>query len=81
MASNFPQGSLPVDGFGNEGIDPPVDEIAAGYVGLQVDRIDPTGQAMGAAQMQSASAIAAIAEPISGGTGGVAPDGRTDNVG
>jgi hypothetical protein len=65
---------------GFDGIDPPVDHVAAGMVGLYVDRIDPTSQSLGAAYMQAAHAIANVDPPVSAHTAGVAPDGRVDQV-
>lgn len=65
---------------GFDGIDPPVDDVAAGMVGLYVDRIDPTARSEGAAYMQAAAAIANVDLPASAHTGGVAPDGRVDRV-
>lgn len=63
-----------------EGIDPPIDHVAAGIVGLEVDRIDPTAQSLGAAMMQSQAAIANVDPPNTAHTAGVAPDGRVDRV-
>jgi hypothetical protein len=65
---------------GFDGIDPPVDDVAAGMVGLYVDRIDPTARSMGAAYMQAADAIANVMPPNTAHTAGVAPDGRVDQV-
>lgn len=80
-----PQGAFTTDNEGMEGIDPPVDRTvvdaaAAGYATLQVDRIDPTAQSLGAAMMQSEHAIANVDPPNTAHTAGVAPDGRVDRV-
>lgn len=65
------QGAFGTDRHGEEGIDPPIDDIAAGMVGIYDDRVDPTGQSLGAAIIQSAVAIASANTPNSGNTAGV----------
>lgn len=72
-----PNGSRLPDFQGFDGIDPPVDTPpTAGDYGLQTDRLDPTAQSLGAAYQQSQRAIDNQDAPNSGGTGGVAWNGR-----
>jgi hypothetical protein len=75
-----PQGGFSTDFDGMDGIDPPADDLNRDFVGLQIDRIDPTAQSLGHAFDLSTSAIANVNTPNSGGTAGVAPDGRIDLV-
>lgn len=71
-----PQGGFTTDFFGNDGIDMVpdnliTDRVAAQISGLQTDRINPTGQSLGAAELQSMMAIRTVNEPNSGSTAGV----------